>query len=1063
MPHRRLASGRVLATVLFTDIVESTQHAAELGDRRWRDLLERHNAVVRRRLKEFHGREVATLGDGFFALFEAPEEAVRCAESITSSVRPLGLQVRVGVHMGECEVIGGEVGGMAVHIGARVAALAGAGEVLVSGSVRDVMTGSERRFDGGEPRQLKGVAEPWRVYQLVPEEVDGDSATSLRSSMLPLFTRPQRRRTIALMAVLLLVAVTLPAGYLLIRLHGDPDVVVEENAVGMIGGPEGSRVGATVLVGHRPTALAADQRSVWVTISTDNTVSRIDRRAPATSVPSNLGAGSSPSGVAVGAGHVWVATSGNATVSKIDPDTSLVTTIRVGSGPTGIVAAFGSVWVANTLDASVTELDPTTNTVVSVVPVGANPTGIAAGAGYLWVTNHGDGTVTRFDPRTHVKDPPIAVGSGPIGIAVGVSAAWVANNLDGSLSRIDVEDLKVTTRTLAKRGGAYGVAALGDRVWVSNEYDGTLLQITSQAFDLAAIVRLGGAPLGLAFVGDDLWFTSSARGVALHRGGTLTMVGTAVAYDGDPPFLDPTLRYDEPVWRLATLTNDGLVGLRRTGGVEGTGLVPDLAVALPTPTDGGRTYTFHVRKGVRYSTGAPVLAGDIRRGIERAVVHPDTAADYYASAILGANACQKAAQQAEAASRRRPDCDLSEGITADDGTGTVSFHLTRPTPEFPYQLTLPSASLVPQRTPVDLTPGATLPATGPYMIRSYAPQQHAANGRPARRGRLELVRNPHFQAWSPPAQPAGYPDRIVLETGYTEREATQRVVDGRADLLWSGVPPTELDRLRTRNGPQLHTSTGAATNFVFLNATKPPFDNQDARRAVAFALDRAALSGGRNAFSGPVTCQVIPPNFAAYRPYCPFTLGEPGVGIWSAPDVSTAQDLVKKSGTRGAEVVLVVDDADPASQTAGRLVVKVLRALGYRASLRVYPLTDWFDVISRPSNKYNAGVLGWVADYPAPSNYLVNLASCNPELHPYNVSGYCDPAIETRIAAALKRELTDPATANDIWATIDRAVVDAAATIPFGNNLRQDLVSRRVGNVLVHPVTGPIISQMWVH
>jgi len=270
------------------------------------------------------------------------------------------------------------------------------------------------------------------------------------------------------------------------------------------------------------------------------------------------------------------------------------------------------------------------------------------------------------------------------------------------------------------------------------------------------------------------------------------------------------------------------------------------------------------------------------------------------------------------------------------------------------------------------------------MTRSYAPQQRAADGRPARHGRLELIRNPRFQAWSPAAQPAGYPDRIVLNTGYTETEATQRVTDGRADLLWPGVPPTELDRLRTRNGRQLHTTAGQTTYLVVLNATKPPFDKRDARRAVAFALDRAALSGGRDAFSGPVTCQLIPPNFAAYRPYCPFTLGDRRGGTWSGPDFATAQDLVKKSGTRGAEVVLVVDDADPAPQTAGRLVVKVLRALGYRASLRVYPLTDWFDVISRPSNNYNALVLGWVADYPAPSNYLVNLASCDPELHPYN-------------------------------------------------------------------------------
>ena len=168
VPLRRQVTRRFLATVLFTDIVGSTERAAELGDRAWRDLLERHHAVVRRELKAFHGREIDTAGDGFFALFEAPERAVRCAESIVAAVGSLGLQVRAGVHTGECEVIGREVGGMAVHIGSRVAALAGPGEVLVTGSVRDLMTGSDRHFAGGEPRELKGVADRWPVYRLVP-------------------------------------------------------------------------------------------------------------------------------------------------------------------------------------------------------------------------------------------------------------------------------------------------------------------------------------------------------------------------------------------------------------------------------------------------------------------------------------------------------------------------------------------------------------------------------------------------------------------------------------------------------------------------------------------------------------------------------------------------------------------------------------------------------------------------------------------------------------------------------------------------------------------------------
>jgi len=232
MPQRRLATRRFLATVLFTDIVGSTERAAALGDRGWRDLVERHNALVRRELKVFGGREMDTAGDGFFAVFESPERAVRCAESISSAVGPLGIGVRAGVHMGECEMVAGKVGGMAVVIGARIAALAGPGQVLVSGSVRDLMTGSDRHFEGGEPQTLKGVEDPWRVYRLVPEPVDGDTVSSPRRSMVPLYTRRQKHRLLAVTAALTVVALAVGGGYLLTR--PDPEVAVGENAVGVI-------------------------------------------------------------------------------------------------------------------------------------------------------------------------------------------------------------------------------------------------------------------------------------------------------------------------------------------------------------------------------------------------------------------------------------------------------------------------------------------------------------------------------------------------------------------------------------------------------------------------------------------------------------------------------------------------------------------------------------------------------------------------------------------------------------------------------------------------------------
>jgi class 3 adenylate cyclase len=157
---------RVLATVLFTDIVGSTDRAAEVGDRAWREILERHNAVVRDELERWRGREVKTVGDGFLATFDRPARAVRCAQTIVERVRALGLEVRSGLHTGECELLDGDVGGIAVHIGARVNALAEGSEVLVSSTVKDLVVGSNLRFADRGPHALRGVPGEWRLFAL---------------------------------------------------------------------------------------------------------------------------------------------------------------------------------------------------------------------------------------------------------------------------------------------------------------------------------------------------------------------------------------------------------------------------------------------------------------------------------------------------------------------------------------------------------------------------------------------------------------------------------------------------------------------------------------------------------------------------------------------------------------------------------------------------------------------------------------------------------------------------------------------------------------------------------
>jgi pimeloyl-ACP methyl ester carboxylesterase/class 3 adenylate cyclase len=162
---------RVLATILFTDIVASSERAAELGDRPWRELLDRHNASIRRELLRFRGHELDTAGDGFLATFDGPARAIRCACSIVDAVKELGLDVRVGLHTGECELADGKIAGIAVHTGARVASVAGAGEVLVSHTVKDLVAGSGLRFEDRGAHELKGIQGEWRLYRVEPTSV----------------------------------------------------------------------------------------------------------------------------------------------------------------------------------------------------------------------------------------------------------------------------------------------------------------------------------------------------------------------------------------------------------------------------------------------------------------------------------------------------------------------------------------------------------------------------------------------------------------------------------------------------------------------------------------------------------------------------------------------------------------------------------------------------------------------------------------------------------------------------------------------------------------------------
>ena len=433
---------------------------------------------------------------------------------------------------------------------------------------------------------------------------------------------------------------------------------------------------------------------------------------------------------------------------------------------------------------------------------------------------------------------------------------------------------------------------------------GTVTRIDPGTNAVAETIETGQRPVGLALDGDRLWVAARDASPA-HRGGTLR-----VAVEDLGPTIDQ-VDYSL-LWNL-NLTGDGLTAYRRVAGTDGAELVPDLAVSIPTPADDGRTYTFQLRRGVRYSTGEPVGPGDFRRAVERYYRLGPASAPYY-DAIVGAAAC-----------RRRPDaCDLSRGIVADDAANTVTIHLARPDPNLVHNLALPFAHAVaPSAPPTEVTRRG-LPATGPYMVAGYRPGRE-----------LRLVRNPRFQEWSRAARPDGYPDEILLTVAHGG-------VGGAAGHR-AGPPrhrPVLPPRAGSARAPCRPLPGSAARGPAALDprdrAQHDPAAVRSARRPAGGGLRhrpgraRPACSGGPR-FARP-TCQILPPNFPAYAPYCPFTRDPRGDGLWRGPDIEEARRLVASSGTAGATVVV---RSDPAFPREARYVATVLRQLGYRASARL--------------------------------------------------------------------------------------------------------------------------------
>jgi peptide/nickel transport system substrate-binding protein len=534
--------------------------------------------------------------------------------------------------------------------------------------------------------------------------------------------------------------------------------------------------------------------------------------------------------------------------------------------------------------------------------------------------------------------------------------------------------------------------------------------------------------------------STSSTQAAGHKGGTFTILANSSF-----GVADPAQNYTLEQWQLLIDTHDGLVGFAKAGGAAGNKIVPDLAASIPVPTNGGKTYVFHIRRGIKFSNGQTLKPSDFVTTFERQFTVPGPTSFY--SGIVGASKCST------------KGCNLSKGVVANDSAYTLTINLTAPDPEFMDQLSLPFAFAVPAGTSPKLTGNNVPPGTGPYMWKSYNPNTQAV-----------LVRNPFFHVWNAAAQPAGYPNEIIEKYGLQVSDEVTEVLNGQANEVYDGdnIPSDQLSTLNSsKYAGQVHVNTLTADYYFALNTRRPPFNNLQARQAINYAANRSAYV---KIYGGPSlavpTCQILPPNYPSYTPYCPYTAGTNHTK-WTGPDLAKAKQLVQQSHTAGMKVV-VDSTNDQVGKAFAEQMASDLNAIGYKASTQLLAAGIQYTFVQNSSNssKWNVGYSAWYQDYPAASDFLNVLLGCG-TIHPNsdaspNIAAFCDQPVQSKINQAETEGATNPAGAAALWTQVDHADTNAAPWVDMFNPKQIDVLSHNVHGYSWSPQWYILIDRLWL-
>jgi peptide/nickel transport system substrate-binding protein len=515
---------------------------------------------------------------------------------------------------------------------------------------------------------------------------------------------------------------------------------------------------------------------------------------------------------------------------------------------------------------------------------------------------------------------------------------------------------------------------------------------------------------------------SSGGGESAKTGGTLhVVIGTAA------DSLDPQVGYTTQAAEADWLVYTPLLAYKHVAGTEGGTLQPGLAEDLPTISDDGKTYELTLRQGLTFSDGKPVKASDFTYTIMRALKANWGGKSFYTNYIVGA------------ADYDKGKAKTISGITTDDASGKITIKLTESYGAFGNILAFPSSGLIPSGTPMKNLPNDPPPGVGPYMFKSVVPN----------RG-YTLVKNPKFASFGISGIPEGNLDAIEVKLVTNNQTEGQMVLNNQADAFDYGdtIPPSLVPQIKAQASDRYKVVPQPSTYYFFLNVTKAPFNNQKAREAVNYGIDRAALQRLASGFITP-DCYFIPEGLVGH-PESPCPYGD-------KPDLEKAKQTLKEAGLVGAPVTVWGEERHPRREFID-YYTDLLNKIGFKATEKIIADDTYFPTIGDGKTDPQTGFADWFQDFPNPADfYLLMDGRTIQPTNNQNFSKLNDPFIQKQLTELNRVPSTELDTVADKWQALDEYLAKKAYIVAYGSQASPMFFSNKVDfdSAIFHPLYGP--------